>query len=57
MKVNYYTVFECNSEFPPKTAVSFTDKEKAQKHLELLNESGEVHILVPSEITFFLPQK
>ena len=55
MLVNYYSVYEKKSEYPPKTLISFTDKEKAQEHIRLLNESGGNYTLMPSEIELFLP--
>jgi len=55
MKVNYYSVFEVKNQFPPKTLISFTDKSKAEKHIDLLSESGKTYQLLPIEVNFFLP--
>ena len=53
MKVNYYAVREKNSELIPSTLVSFKDKNKAEDHAKLLNESGGNYIVIPSEVTLF----
>ena len=55
MSTNYYSVFQVNMKFPPTTLVSFTDKEKALKHAELLSENGNTYQVVPSEVNLFLP--
>lgn len=40
MKVDYYIVIEKKSEFPPKTMVGFTCKDRAKEHKNLLNKNG-----------------
>lgn len=54
MKTNYYSVYEKKSEFRPSTLISFTDKEKAEKHRDLLNDAGGNYTVIPSEITLFI---
>ncbi len=53
MKTNYYAVREKNSELIPSTLVSFKDKDKAEEHARLLNDSGGNYIVIPSEVTLF----
>ena len=54
MKTNFYSVIKKATE--NATVVSFTSKIQAELHANLLNKNGASgHIVVPSEITLFLP--
>ena len=54
MITNFYSVIKKGTE--NATVISFTVKHQAELHANLLNRNGATgHIVVPSEITLFLP--
>ena len=54
MTTNYYSVIK--KDCKEYAVVSFTDKTQAELHANLLNKNGAAgHVVVPSEITLFLP--
>ena len=54
MKTNFYSVIKKGTE--NTSVVSFTEKHQAELHANLLNNNGATgYIVIPSEITLFLP--
>ena len=55
MKTNFYSVIKKGTE--NVAVVSFTDKHQAELHANLLNNYESTgYVVVPSEITLFLPE-
>ena len=57
MKINYYSVYEIGGKLIPTVIVSFTDKDKALAHAEMLSEHGDDWRVISSELTLLLPEK
>ena len=54
MKTTHYAVIEKASKFPPAQIVAFADKDKADKHMKLLNDAGGSYSVVEVGVDFLI---